>query len=313
MTTLREALDRPLDDTQQALLGRMFERLAGVVGKPAGGAVHWRDELFQVGAAGQPRRSFVLIDPALEARVSNAAVAMIDGRLDALTPAIERTTGFNVRVSYAASSTLARQIANGAPAELFISADQDWMDDVASKGLIDLTTRVNLLGNTLVLVAPAKQPATLAIAPGFPLATALNGGRLAIANPDTVPAGKYGKQALTSLGVWPSVANALAPAENVRAALMYVSRGEAPLGIVYRTDALADPGVAIVGEQVFEAPCAGGFVDADVMPACDQLRQHAAQEVGVAVVPARAQGMREGDDPHASPPARRGGSARTVR
>ena len=175
------------------------------------------------------------------------AASSLQTALDALTPAIERTTGFNVRVSYAASSTLARQIANGAPAELFISADQDWMDDVASKGLIDLTTRVNLLGNTLVLVAPAKQPATLAIAPGFPLATALNGGRLAIANPDTVPAGKYGKQALTSLGVWPSVANALAPAENVRAALMYVSRGEAPLGIVYRTDALADPGVAIVG------------------------------------------------------------------
>lgn len=174
------------------------------------------------------------------------AASSLQTALDELTPAIERATGFNVRVSYAASSTLARQIANGAPAGVFISADADWMDDVNAKGLIDPSSRVTLLGNTLVLVAPAKTPVSLKIAPGFALAARLGRERLAIANPDTVPAGKYARQALTALGVWTSVAAKLAPAENVRAALAYVARGETPLGIVYRTDALAEPSVTIV-------------------------------------------------------------------
>ena len=174
------------------------------------------------------------------------AASSLQTVLDELTPGIERATGFNVRISYAASSTLARQIANGAPAELFISADAAWMDDVNAKGLIDVSSRVTLLGNTLVLVAPKARPVSLKIAPNFPLASGLGDGRLAIAAPDTVPAGRYARQALTALGVWNSVASKLAPAENVRAALAYVARGETPLGIVYRTDAMAEPGVTVV-------------------------------------------------------------------
>ena len=174
------------------------------------------------------------------------AASSLQTSLDTLAPAIERATHVHVRVSYAASSTLARQLANGAPAELFISADRDWMDEASAKGLIDAHSRVNLLGNTLVLIAPAQRPVLLKIAPAFALAERLGSGRLAVANPDTVPAGKYAKQALTALGVWNAVVRKLAPAENVRAALMFVARGEAPLGIVYRTDAMADAGVSIV-------------------------------------------------------------------
>ena len=151
-----------------------------------------------------------------------------------------------VRVSYAASSTLARQIAAGAPADVFISADLDWMDWLAERHLIRTPTRSNLLGNTLVLVAPAASRLALAIRPGFPLAAALGGGRLAVADPAAVPAGRYAKAALENLGVWDVVAGHLAPAENVRAALLLVERGEVPLGIVYRTDAAADAGVRIV-------------------------------------------------------------------
>lgn len=174
------------------------------------------------------------------------AASSLQTAIDTLAPSIERATGVHVRVSYAASSTLARQLENGAPAELFISADLDWMNVAATKGLIRSDSRVNLLGNTLVLIAPARHPVTLKIAPGFALAERLGAERLAVANPDTVPAGKYAKQALTALGVWSAVAPKLAPTENVRAALMFVSRGETPLGIVYRTDAMADAGVTVV-------------------------------------------------------------------
>jgi molybdate transport system substrate-binding protein len=149
-------------------------------------------------------------------------------------------------ISFAGSSALARQIEQGAPADLFISADEQWMDYVATKRLVKPNTRVSFLFNTLVLVAPARSPLRLTIAPRFPLARALGNGRLAMADPAAVPAGKYGKEALTRLGVWPSVAGKLARAENVRAALALVDRGEAPLGIVYTTDALADRGVRVV-------------------------------------------------------------------
>ncbi len=175
------------------------------------------------------------------------AASSLQTALDELAPDIERATSVRVRASYAASSALARQIENGAPAGLFISADLDWMNYLAERHLIKVDTRVNLLGNTLVLIAPASAPVHLLIAPGFALAAALGSGRLAIADPGAVPAGKYARAALTSLGVWDSVAGRLAPAENVRAALLFVSRGEAPLGIVYRTDAVADRGVSIVG------------------------------------------------------------------
>lgn len=149
-------------------------------------------------------------------------------------------------LSFAASSALARQIASGAPADLFLSADEEWMDAVAQRGLVRAGTRVPFLANRLVLVAPLASPVRLTIRPGFPLLRALGEGRLAMADPDSVPAGKYGKAALTQLGVWPAIAARVARAENVRAALALVERGEAPLGIVYATDARASARVRIV-------------------------------------------------------------------
>ncbi|MFT4056598.1 MAG: molybdate ABC transporter substrate-binding protein [Novosphingobium sp.] len=151
------------------------------------------------------------------------------------------------RISFAASSALARQIASGAPADIFVSADEPWMDDVQSKGLVRKATRVSFLRNELVLIAPRSSNARVRIGRGMPLAQALGNGRLAIADPSGVPAGIYGKQALTRLGVWISVQDRLAPGDSVRGALALVSRGAAPLGIVYATDARADPGVRIVG------------------------------------------------------------------
>jgi len=151
-------------------------------------------------------------------------------------------------LSFAASSALARQIEAGAPADLFVSADEAWMDDVAAKGLIQRGSRVSLLGNRLVLVAAKGQTTRLTIARGFPLARALGvDGRLAMADPDSVPAGRYGKAALTALGVWPAVETKVARADNVRAALALVERGAAAYGIVYATDALAAPAVRVVG------------------------------------------------------------------
>lgn len=150
-------------------------------------------------------------------------------------------------LSFAASSALARQISSGAQADLYISADTRWMDVVAQKGLIVPETRAVLVTNSLVLVAPRSSAPDLAIRPGFDLAAALGGGRLAMANPDGVPAGRYGKQALESLGVWDSVKTKIASGENVRVALGLVSRNEAPLGIVYATDAIADPRVKVAG------------------------------------------------------------------
>jgi molybdate transport system substrate-binding protein len=184
--------------------------------------------------------------PAQERPVLVFAAASLKTALDALVEPAHQATDFTVRVSYAATSALARQIEEGAPADLFISADVEWMDYVESNGLLRPNTRVDLLTNRLVLVAPRTEPVTLRIAFGFGLARALGQGRLALADPAVVPAGKYARAALTSLGVWDSVSARLAPAENVRAALLLVSRAEAPLGIVYRTDALADPDVLVV-------------------------------------------------------------------
>lgn len=149
-------------------------------------------------------------------------------------------------LSFAGSSALARQIGAGAPADLFIAADEPWMDDVARKGLIQPKTRISFLSNRLVLVAPTNSRARVAIRRGFPLARLLGDGRLAMADPDAVPAGRYGKAALTTLGVWGSVEPRVARAENVRAALALVERGEAPFGIVYATDAKASRGVHLV-------------------------------------------------------------------
>jgi molybdate transport system substrate-binding protein len=155
-------------------------------------------------------------------------------------------TGKEAAFSFAASSALARQIEASGGADIFISADRDWMDYLDKKGLIADATRKDLLGNRLVLVAPADLDIKMKIAPHFDLAGALGHGRLSVADPASVPAGKYAKASLTALGVWDSVSSNLASAENVRVALAYVARGEAPLGIVYTTDAMSDPRVHIV-------------------------------------------------------------------
>ncbi len=150
-------------------------------------------------------------------------------------------------LSFAASSALARQIRAGAPADLFLSADEEWMTDVQKAGFVMRGTRANLAGNRLVLVAPAGKPVRLRIARAMPIARALGNGRLAMANPDSVPAGKYGQAALSALGVWPQLAGRIARGENVRAALALVERGATPLGVVYATDARASQGVVVVG------------------------------------------------------------------
>jgi molybdate transport system substrate-binding protein len=186
--------------------------------------------------------------PAGAAGLTVFAAASLKDALDELVLGFEPSAGHKIAVSYGASPALAKQIENGAPADLFISADLDWMDYAAARRLIVADSRVNLLGNRLVLIAPASSKAGVQIAPNFPLAALLGNYRLAIADPDSVPAGKYAKAALESLGVWAGVSGKLARAENVRAALVLVSRGEAPFGIVYRSDASADRKVRVVGE-----------------------------------------------------------------
>lgn len=151
-------------------------------------------------------------------------------------------------LAFAASSALARQVEAGAPADLFVSADEEWMDVLAARARIVPQSRRNLASNALVLVELSRGRTRLAIERGFPLARALGwNGRLALADPASVPAGKYARAALTALGVWPSIQNRIAASENVRAALALVERGQAPLGIVYRTDALASGKVRVVG------------------------------------------------------------------
>ena len=175
------------------------------------------------------------------------AAASLKDALDEVNVAYQHENSQETATSYAASSTLAKQIEAAAPADVFISADLDWMDYLAKRNLIKPETRANLLGNRLVLIAPVNSPLNLAIGPNFSLAQALGNGRLAIADPNGVPAGRYGKAALESLGLWSTIADRLAPAENVRAALALVARGETPLGIVYQTDAASDKDVKIVG------------------------------------------------------------------
>lgn len=175
------------------------------------------------------------------------AAASLKNALDEAAAGWARETGKPMpKMAYAASGVLAKQLEAGAPADLFLSADLDWMDDAARKGLIRLETRVTLLANRIALIAPSDSTATLSLAPGVDLAAALGSGRLAMANVDSVPAGKYGKAALENLGAWDRMKNRVAQADNVRAALLLVSRGEAPLGIVYTTDAAADPKVRVV-------------------------------------------------------------------
>lgn len=174
------------------------------------------------------------------------AAASLTDAMDAVMVRFREATGDGIKASYASSSTLARQIEQGAPADVYVSANPQWMDYLDQRGLLAAGTRIDLLGNALVLIAPRGSAIDLAIAPGFPLAATLAGGRLAMGDPDHVPAGMYGRAALETLDVWSGVAARIIRADNVRVALALVSRGEAPLGIVYRSDAVADPGVRVV-------------------------------------------------------------------
>ena len=184
---------------------------------------------------------------AMAENVTVLAAASLTDALSEIGQAYQAKTGMLPSLSFAASSALARQIEASGGADIFVSADTEWMDYLDNRGLIAHATRKNLLGNRLVLIAPAQSAQTLAIAPHFDLLGALHGGRLAIADPDSVPAGKYARTALATLGVWSSIVDHAVSAENVRVALSYVARGEAPLGIVYTTDAIGEPRVRIVG------------------------------------------------------------------
>lgn len=185
--------------------------------------------------------------PALAADVTVFGAASLADALKEIAADYQKQSGKQVAVSLAASSVLARQIEASGGADVFIAADLDWMDYLDNKNLIQHDTRENLLGNKLVLVTGKDVSVNITIAPHFDLLGALKGGRLAMADPDSVPAGKYGRTALISLGAWNGVVNHVVNAENVRVALAYVARGEAPLGIVYETDAKADPNVKTVG------------------------------------------------------------------
>ena len=173
------------------------------------------------------------------------AAASLKNALDEVSESFDEA---RVAISYAGSSTLARQIQQGAPADVYISANPQWMDILEQDGLITAESRIDLLGNRLVLIAHGDlREASVTIAPGMDLAHLLGEGRLAMALVDAVPAGMYGKAALQSLGEWEAVAPKVAQTDNVRAALALVARGEAPMGIVYATDAAAED-VAILGE-----------------------------------------------------------------
>ena len=174
------------------------------------------------------------------------AAASLTDAMQEIGAAYEKAAHVTVKSSFDSSSVLARQIEAGAQADVFFSADTAWMDYLQSRNLIKAASRTNLLGNKLVLIAAAQSQIQLKIAPHFPLVAALGDGRLATGDPDSVPAGRYARSALTHLGVWDAIAAHLARAENVRVALLYVARGEAPLGIVYESDARADNGVRVV-------------------------------------------------------------------
>ncbi len=185
---------------------------------------------------------------AMAADVTVFAAASLKNALDNINASWKADAGKEATISYAASSALAKQIEEGAPADVFISADVPWMDYLSERDLVKTDTVVQLLGNRLVLIAPADSDASLEIGQGAELVTALGDGYLAVGQVDSVPAGKYAKEALTSLGVWDQLSGRLAQAENVRAAQALVATGEAPFGIVYETDANAEAGVKIVAK-----------------------------------------------------------------
>jgi molybdate transport system substrate-binding protein len=176
------------------------------------------------------------------------AAASMKNALDDIDAAFTAKTGVKVNASYAASSTLAKQIEQGAPADIFVSADTDWMDYAIGKKNINESTRVNLLGNSIVLIAPKDSKIdTVTIGPGFDLAKLAGDGKIATGDVKSVPVGKYAKAALEKLGAWSAAEPKFAMAESVRAALTLVARGEAAIGIVYATDAKVEPGVKVIG------------------------------------------------------------------
>ena len=185
---------------------------------------------------------------AQEKSITVFAAASLKNALDEVDSLFTKQSGIKVVASYAASSSLMKQIEQGAPADVFLSADIDWMDYGIKHNLIKNDTRKDLLGNRLVLIAPKDSKiGNVTIAPGLDLAALVGSGRIATGDVRAVPAGLYAKAALEKLGIWPSVESKIAMAENVRAALVLVARGEAPLGIVYETDAKVDPSVRIIG------------------------------------------------------------------
>jgi len=185
--------------------------------------------------------------PAAERTITVFAAASLTDVLEEVGKAYTAKSQVPVRFSFAASSALARQIESGAPADAFVSADQDWMNYLADRRLIQPSTRGDIVTNSLVLVAPADSKVSLKIAPRFALAPALGAnGRLSTGDPGSVPVGKYARAALTKLGVWDSVANRIIAADNVRTALNFVALGEAPLGIVYATDVRGNARVRVV-------------------------------------------------------------------
>ena len=218
------------------------------------------------------------------------AAASLKESLDRQIQAFQSRSGHTVRASYAGSNALAKQIESGAPADLFLSADEEWMDYLAARKLVVTASRRDLVGNELVLIAPAHSTVSVRLTtPGVAtsMVSALGQGRLAVANPDNVPAGKYARTALAALGAWADVEPKLARSENVRAALAFVARGEAPLGIVYRTDAIAEPRVRVVAvfPAATHAPIVypGALVAGRDSAAARALLDHLSGEEGAAV------------------------------
>jgi len=229
----------------------------------------------------------LLSGPVLAAPPLVLAAASLQESLNAAADAWAARHHERPTLSFASSSVLAKQIDAGAPADIFISADEPWMDDVAKHGLMKAGTRVSFLANALVLVAPAAAAKPVAIRPGFPLAKLLGDGKLAMGEVSSVPAGKYGREALARLGVWEAVASHIAGADNVRSALALVERGEAPYGIVYATDAYASKGVKIVGvfPEASHAPITYpiALLTASTSPEADGFRRFLLSGAGKAI------------------------------
>lgn len=238
------------------------------------------------------------VDTASEPLIVFAAASLTDV-LQRIGAQYTQASGAPVKFSFAASSALAKQIESGARADAFVSADQEWMNYLDQRDLIKPDTRQDLLGNRLVLIAPRDSRVIMTLAPGAPILAALGkDGRLATGDPDSVPAGRYARAALTSLNVWDALQPRLARAENVRVALMYVARGETPLGIVYATDAAAESKVKVVGvfPETSHPPitypvAATKVASADAISFIRFLRSDAAQnafkEAGFSLIPAK--------------------------